>query len=75
MECPFLSTVDETVECFRECALYNYKHNDGECPFKSLEYNKLKIEEDFDKLDNDPFIVEGMDFIAENYSVTNKHYL
>lgn len=33
-ECPFLSTYDEYVECFKECAFYDCADNGGECPFK-----------------------------------------
>ena len=35
-ECPFLSTYESDVECFRECVLYNYKGTGGICPFKNL---------------------------------------
>ena len=36
MECSFLSTYEEEVECFKKCALYNYKGNGGICPFSSI---------------------------------------
>lgn len=35
-ECPFLSTYDKDVECFKGCALYNYKDTGGICPFKKV---------------------------------------
>lgn len=38
MECPFLSTYDEEIECFKECALYNYKGNGGICPFSNISH-------------------------------------
>lgn len=55
--CPLLTTSDEKVECFSDCALYNYEENSGECPFmsqveesnnlfkNSYEYNILKNKE------------------------------
>lgn len=47
-ECPFLSTYDNVVECFKECALYNYKENGGVCPFKSLnDYSTTEKYDDF----------------------------
>lgn len=56
MDCPFLSTYDNEVECFKDCALYNYKGNGGNCPFKNIaEYkiNKLKDIELYSLQDND----------------------
>lgn len=32
-KCPFLSTYEEEVECFKECALYNPKDEENTCPF------------------------------------------
>ncbi|MCY6957667.1 hypothetical protein [Clostridium brassicae] len=55
-KCPFLSTDDNKVNCFKECLLHEYENDNGECPFKaileSMEYdgvffNKYKeFEED-----------------------------
>jgi hypothetical protein len=42
MECPFLSTYDEEIECFKECALYNYKGNGGICPFRNISHINSK---------------------------------
>lgn len=33
-KCPFLSTVNEKVNCYKECPLYTYELNDEGCPFK-----------------------------------------
>jgi len=74
MECPFLTTLDEEIKCFKECALYEYKNNEGICPFKELEDNKVSIEKDFDNID-DAAINEGLDFIRENYKFTTEQYL
>lgn len=44
-ECPFLSTYDSSIECFKECALYNYKCTGGVCPFQNFsEYAIEKME-------------------------------
>lgn len=42
MECPFLSTYDEEIECFKKCALYNYKGNGGICPFSNISHINTK---------------------------------
>lgn len=44
-ECPFLSTYDNSIECFNECALYNYKATGNTCPFQNLnEYLMEKVD-------------------------------
>lgn len=44
-ECPFLSTYDNSIECFKECALYNYKATENTCPFQNLnEYLMEKVD-------------------------------
>lgn len=43
--CSFLTTAESEIECFGECAFYNWEENGGACPFKSLsgtKRNKLK---------------------------------
>ncbi|MCY6370862.1 hypothetical protein [Clostridium ganghwense] len=39
--CPFLSTFDNKVSCFKECPFHECKDNDGCCPFKALSTNKM----------------------------------
>lgn len=39
-ECPFLSTYESAVECYKECPLFSCKENGGKCPFKSLDFAK-----------------------------------
>lgn len=71
-ECPFLSTYDDRVECFNDCALYNYKENEGVCPFKALQAYKVeKIEryEDFE-IEN-----KEIDFIKSCYIKMKEEYL
>lgn len=33
-KCPFLSTVNERVNCFERCPLYIYEKEEEGCPFK-----------------------------------------
>jgi len=47
-DCPFLSTFDNDVECFRECALYNYKETGGRCPFTPVTESKTDVFHDYD---------------------------
>lgn len=39
-DCPFLTTSDEKVECFKECAFFKEKDNRNLCPFKRIELSK-----------------------------------
>lgn len=36
-KCPFLSTDDERVQCFKECVFYKCSDFDGKCPFKQIQ--------------------------------------
>jgi|GEM_PF-945858 len=49
--CSFLSTTDNDVECFCECAFYNWEDNEGACPFKNLTGNRLGKIKDLLKFD------------------------
>jgi len=49
-DCPFLSTFDNDVECYKECPLFNYKENGGRCPFTALEHENLNRHFGYDKL-------------------------
>ncbi|HEY8892626.1 MAG TPA: hypothetical protein VIM70_20515 [Clostridium sp.] len=37
VECSFLTTMDEEIDCFKECALHKWTSNGGKCPFAELE--------------------------------------
>lgn len=59
-QCPFLSSSQEKVTCFAECAFYNYEGVENACPFKDVKGQKrfnfkeiLKF--DFDKPEEDDF--------------------
>lgn len=63
-KCPFLSSVDETITCFSECAFYEYEGNEEGCPFKSVKGQKksfLKeiLQFDFDKEEEDDELLEN----------------
>jgi len=47
-DCPFLSTFDNDVECYRECPLYNYKETGGRCPFTPFAETKTNVYHDYD---------------------------
>lgn len=57
-QCSFLSTAENDIECFCECAFYNWDDVEGACPFKGLTGNRLgKIRDllkfDFYEVEND----------------------
>lgn len=71
-ECAFLSTCDNKEECFKDCALYNLKENEGICPFKTLSNYKVKRVEEFD----DIFFKETeLDFIRDYYREMKEEYM
>lgn len=44
--CSFLSNSDNEVECFNDCAFYNWEETGGVCPFKNLTGTRMnKINE------------------------------
>jgi hypothetical protein len=71
-ECPFLSNYDSSIECFKECALYNYKATGGVCPFQN--FNDYGIEKIAYKN-----IVESIQkdllFPEDSYVEVHNHYL
>ncbi|NMM63145.1 hypothetical protein HBE96_10640 [Clostridium sp. P21] len=71
-ECPFLSTYDNSIECFKECALYNYKATGDSCPFQNLnEYmmGKVDYKHELESTQKD-FI-----FARESYKEMQNQYL
>lgn len=55
-QCPFLTTIEEDVECFKECALYKWSENGGKCPFievKNFKPFKIKNLCDYDLFNED----------------------
>jgi hypothetical protein len=61
-DCPFLSTFDNDVECFRECALYNYKETGGKCPFTPVVESKTVVFHDYDafKFDGEKELINSL---------------
>ena len=39
-QCPFLSTVEEKVSCFKECAFYEEECSAEGCPFRKVGIHK-----------------------------------
>lgn len=55
-QCPFLTTMEEEVDCFKECALYKWTDNGGKCPFVELKNFKpftIKNISDYDLFNED----------------------
>lgn len=42
-ECPFLTTGDEKVECFKECIFFKENSKQSLCPFKRIELRKKGV--------------------------------
>lgn len=51
LQCPFLTTVEEEIDCFKECALYRWVGNGGNCPFLELKVFKPLIIKNFSDYD------------------------
>ncbi|EQB87492.1 hypothetical protein SDC9_177755 [bioreactor metagenome] len=48
-KCPFLTTRDEVVECFKECSLYKWTENENKCPFVELKnFKSISIKNIYD---------------------------
>lgn len=64
LECPFLSTFENEVECFKECSLYEWKENGGLCPFKNLTEFRLHKVSDFDEF---PSVDMEISYLKDSY--------
>lgn len=72
-ECPFLSTYESDVECFRDCALYNYKGSGGICPFKKMA--NLRTRRIQDRTSEIELFQSELDFIRKSYLEVSNQYL
>lgn len=50
-QCPFLSTGEEKVQCFKECAFFS--ENNDECPFENLKHDMGNVMELYDNYEKD----------------------
>jgi hypothetical protein len=71
MECPFLSTDEEEIECFKKCALYNYKGNGGICPFSNISHINTKTYEE----DDSSSFEKETGYLKNFYSQKEEQYL
>jgi hypothetical protein len=39
-QCPFLSSIEEKIQCFAECSFYEYEGRGEGCPFKKIKTGK-----------------------------------
>lgn len=66
MVCPFLTDQNEEVECFKECAFYNEKTKNQECPFMKLDFKeidmKYKKDDNYDINDKRDYIKNYIDY-------------
>ncbi|WP_253198050.1 hypothetical protein [Clostridium sp. CF011] len=56
LQCDFLTTIEEEVDCFKECALHKWVDNGGKCPFDELRNYKpfdIKNISDYDLFSDD----------------------
>jgi hypothetical protein len=56
LQCPFLSTMEEDVECFNECDLHKWSDNGGKCPFVEMKDFKpliMKRDSDYDTFNDE----------------------
>lgn len=42
-KCPLLSTIDEDVECFKECEFYKWEGNNNKCPFMEVKKSRKTL--------------------------------
>lgn len=72
-ECPFLSTYESDIECFKDCALYNYKGTGGICPFKNIiDFRTSRIQDRKNEIE----LFQGeLDFIRKSYLEVQNQYL
>ena len=72
-DCPFLSTYEKDVECFRGCALYDYKDTGGICPFKKNSQYSESILRSREDLIN--FYEKDYPFLRSSFLKENNQYL
>jgi hypothetical protein len=72
-ECPFLSTYENDVGCFKDCALYNYRGTGGICPFKKIDdFRTSRIQ---DRKNEIELFQSELDFIRKSYLEVSNQYL
>lgn len=72
-DCPFLSTYEKDVECFRGCALYEYKGTGGICPFKKFsQYSGIILRSRKDLID---FYEKDYPFLRNSFLEESNQYL
>jgi len=68
LQCPFLTTIEEEVDCFNECELHKLASNEENCPFievKKIKPFSIKSISDYDSFDEDETSPLGMLFKAQ----------
>ncbi|GAA0739972.1 hypothetical protein [Clostridium oceanicum] len=73
MDCPFLSTLEESVECFKECALYKCDFNNGVCPFKAIQ-EKITEDDSSNYKELESIMNENFSFFTKSYDNSSNQY-
>jgi hypothetical protein len=63
-QCSFLSTSENKIDCFGECAFYSCEEISEGCPFKNLtgnRFSKVKSLFSYDLFEEDSVDVKGID--------------
>ena len=71
-QCSFLSTAENKIDCFCECAFSNWEENSEGCPFKNLtgnRFSKVKNLFSYDLFGESSVTVKGID----HYYVENEY--
>lgn len=66
-QCPFLSTAEEKVACYKECALFEYETSGEGCPFKKVKAVKLINIKDIISLDMNYVDDDDKEFLERIY--------
>lgn len=66
--CPFLTTYENKVDCFQECAFHTSSGSTEKCPFKDIKdtsYQKLIRAKDYDFFHKDEDEFEDFEVLTE----------
>lgn len=63
-QCPFLTTLENKVECFKSCVFHEFEETNGECPFRTIaELSKSNVKSIYDDYyveeEDNTFVFQG----------------
>lgn len=68
-KCSFLSTHNNRVECFKECAFYSDKAKEEGCPFQNIKIKKPRVA--LKRVYHNYYIDEEMGYESEDELLNN----